>query len=794
MKRNRLLATAKSLFAVFASTLFFVGCEGLFPADDEPLGTEEITISASTESTPRTTLNSSDEVVWQNSDCITLFDATGTNAAGVRFSLQEGAGTTRGSFKGLSPEWGGATFAYYGFAASAPFTAVVPAQQSYVAGGFAMEVNPMVARCDNLENGLSFRNVAGIIELQITGTQTLSSIEVSAEESLSGFCTIDSSTLDITAMSTFADTHSVVLSNINEELDASTAKSFKLVVLPGTYTNLTVKMVHTEGRSVTLTAAEEIVVERSKITPIAGLVCDNASAEVPKYVTLSIIEERTNWHTVSLKSEMSEEATSFLFTCGADSSINEWLNDNPDKDILDMLVENGNRYSEDTEMTYSTSPGIIYHFYAIALNASLEMIGDVFHLEHTAPAIPYDDALTVDISIPEGALTENSIEASLTPTLACDKLHVSIYEEVIDTLNAPDVIFRQVAIYPTRILEGVGAGEAATVLFNNLTPDTSYYIYVVAISTEGNYSHLTKKLVATPAHETSAATATLAPVSISDFSAKFSITLSEGSTGYKYAYFPKAEINNDNIAAYANEIHLQSSTLHTESEILLRTLTEKTEYSLLVIAYDTGNNYGELARCDFTTTDIVADANVPGYSNMLGEWAVSYYNNNDVLHSNAFVISFEQDIEGKTYTIKGLSGAGVNAEDSGIYDAVSARFYGSDHPINIDGSRNVVMNEDMSQTYDIHCNSIEGQKLFYKGPQIWDNGDGSYSIGVYGSTNLNGYTFGVFDKSGNFVGTYAVLAYNVTIRRAVSSEQTSTTEAFSRGDTLTPTWSSLKLF
>ncbi|MBQ2395343.1 MAG: hypothetical protein II307_06235, partial [Alistipes sp.] len=77
MKRNRLFAAAKRVFAVFAATLLFAGCEE-FPFFG-PENPEEITITATTENTvSRTTLNASDEVVWQKDDGFVLYDmATG---------------------------------------------------------------------------------------------------------------------------------------------------------------------------------------------------------------------------------------------------------------------------------------------------------------------------------------------------------------------------------------------------------------------------------------------------------------------------------------------------------------------------------------------------------------------------------------------------------------------------------------------------------------------------------------------------------------------------------------------
>ena len=338
MKRKQLFATAKRVFAVFAATLLFAGCEGLFPGlTPKP---EEITISATTENAvSRTTLNAIDEVVWQKDDGFVLYDmATGLEIES--YFISGGIGTTSGSFTGEKPAWEGPSWAYYGELAHGVGQAKVLATQKYVEGGFAVNVNPMVAVCNNVEEGVQFKNAAGIIELLISGSQNLASIEVSAKEYLSGYYDIDQTTFEKSdSQWAVSSGGNVTLTDINVQLDEQNAKSFKVVVMPGTYTEFTVKMTNVDGSVVTKTAEEAIIVERSKITPIAGLVDSSAPVEQPKYATLSFVEEETNWHQIKIQGTFSSEVNGLLFMWGTDDFIEEWMTANPNKTIIDMMAD-----------------------------------------------------------------------------------------------------------------------------------------------------------------------------------------------------------------------------------------------------------------------------------------------------------------------------------------------------------------------------------------------------------------------------------------------------------------------
>ena len=784
MKNNRLFATAKRVLAVFAVTLIFAGCEGLLPGFGEPEN-EEITITATTEkTTSRTTLNASDEVVWQAEDWITLYDmATGINTES--FSISGGVGTTSATFTGQKPDWTGSTWVYYGDLAYGVYSAKVPATQVYDKnGGFSINVNPMAAVCENLEDGIQFKNLAGIIELQISGTQTLASIEVSAKEHLSGYYDLDQTTLEKSSSQYAVSSGSnVTLTDINVQLDEQNAKSFKIVVMPGTYTEFTVKMTNADGSVVTKSAEEEIIVERSKITPIAGLVDSAEPVEVPKYVTLSLVEAETNWHQAKVVSQIHEGANGVLYMWGDDAYVEEWKTANPDKQFIEMMIENGGMYAENIEFSYTLAPGTNYNFYAVGLligednNASI--VGDIFHLTYK-PEIPYDETASLTVEVPQSSLLENSAVVHITPSTTFAKVYVSLYTAAVDANNSEALIFYNVAIKPARIIENVST--AIDVEFEPLTPNTELVAYVIGETAEGKYTHLTKAFFKTPEHVAAAVTATAEAVEVKDWTAKFNITLSEGATGYKYAFFTKATYDNNPTVDWAHEVSTYD-TFSTNTELNAKNLTEDTEYVLITIAYDANDTYGAASMLNFTTTALVADYNVVGYDKFLGEWTVSYTGSDGTRFEDNYIATVSQVVRGKLYAIKGLGGTGLGDIDDTVY----ARFNGDGQPITIPDSE-VLYAGQYDANYHILMTMIFGNSLYINGPSIWENADGTYGVGEPSDPVNSGFGISAFYKSnGEYAGSLTLFK-NVIMKKR--SEYGASTEKFNRQETVFPNWKS----
>lgn len=781
MKRNRLFATAKRVLAVFAVTLIFAGCEGLLPGFGEPEN-EEITITATTEKT-RVSIDSEDRVLWKTDDSFTVQAIENNDGTMIEvFSLLSGVDQSTGSFTGTKPEWSGRSYAYYGAAASGALTARVPATQEYHwDGGFSMDVLPMAAICENIEDGVQFKNVAGIIEFNISGTQHLASIEVSAKESLSGMFDIDQTTFE--KSSSISDGGNIVLTNIDYSLYEDRAMPFRIAVIPGTYHDLTVKMVNKDGSSVTKTAEEAIVVERSAITPIEGLVDGTEPVEVPKYVTLSLVEAETNWHQAKVVSQIHEGANGVLYMWGDDAYVEEWKTANPDKQFIEMMIENGGMYAENIEFSYTLAPGTNYNFYAVGLligednNASV--VGDIFHLTYK-PEIPYDETASLTVEVPQSSLLEDSAVVHITPSTTFAKVYVSLYAAAVDANNSEALIFYNVAVKPSRTIENVST--AIDVEFEPLTPNTELVAYVIGETAEGKYTHLTKAFFKTPEHVAAAVTATAEAVEVKDWTAKFNITLSEGATGYKYAFFTKATYDNNPTVDWAHEVSTYD-TFSTNTELNAKNLTEDTEYVLITIAYDANDTYGAASMLNFTTTALVADYNVVGYDKFLGEWTVSYTGSDGTRFEDNYIATVSQVVRGKLYAIKGLGGTGLGDIDDTVY----ARFNGDGQPITIPDSE-VLYAGQYDANYHVLMTMIIGSNLYINGPSIWENADGTYGVGEPSDPVNSGFGISAFYKSnGEYAGSLTLFK-NVIMKKR--SEYGASTEKFNRQETVFPNWKS----
>ena len=799
MKRNRLFASAKGFFAVLATTLLFAGCEGLFPeTPDVPPGTD-ITIKATTEKTvSRTTLGVNDEVVWQQGDYIYAIDAAGSAEGWATFDLTDGAGTTSATFVGKQPDFAGPYYLYYGEEPHSlgTYCVRVLANQKYDKnGGFAQWVNPMVGVCEKLGDDVEFKNVAGIIELQITGTQSLSSIEISAKEPLSGiFNLVQDTRYERDDRYAVEEGGSVTLTEIGGvQLEEGVAKTFKFVVIPGTYTEFTVKMTNADGTVVTKTAEGEIVVERSKITPIAGLVDSAEPAEKPKYVNLQFVEEDTSWHHIRVKTEKAAYAVNqILYMWGTDEFIDEWMAANPNKSILDMMLVEGGLYSEDVDFTYNTVPGINYNFYALGLFVSESqetyMAGDIEHISYTSQ-VPYDANATVSITVPAETITENSAVAKITPSTPFARVYVASYSATVDANNPMELIYYNV-FKNGNVYENVTSIIDAPVV--DLAPEKEYVVYAIGETPDGKFTPLAKQFFTTPAHVEASVAATATITELKEWSVKFNVTMSAGAVGYKVGCWTADIVNSPNNANV--DWAYQVSTLEgisTEPTFDLSGLTEDTAYVAFFIAYDANDHYGPVSRVDFTTKAITPVQGVAGYEAMLGSWTLSYTDAQNTRHQDDITITITENISGKLFSIKGLMGAGGSVYGGSGDDTVIAR-YNEDGSIQIDWEKGIADASNYGQSYEIYCSLLVGNSIYYQGPMIWANEQGTYKIGHPSAPADSGYAFGAWQKSdGEFAGVLGGAHYDVVMKKVSQSTSSASTEVFGRKDTISPTWKSV---
>ena len=223
-------------------------------------------------------------VFWEHDDCIAVFDNS-TAKSCYRIN-RDAVGSTSGLFDSVSlPEEGtgdlmDGCIAYY------PYSPLVSCEQSekgFILSGLQMpglqtfKENtiaqnhlPMAAQSDNLDN-LSFRNICGIIKIQLLGEGTITSVTVSgnSDEVLSGEMQVqlDKGSEPIAIMSASGSKSVTLDCGESGVVLSETEPTVFMIVLPPTeFSNgLEVVITDSDGNSETIRTEKKNNLKRSKI-------------------------------------------------------------------------------------------------------------------------------------------------------------------------------------------------------------------------------------------------------------------------------------------------------------------------------------------------------------------------------------------------------------------------------------------------------------------------------------------------------------------------------------------------
>ena len=805
MKHSASNAARYVIAALVSVTTMLSGCTESVTDDNAtlPVG-DKITIKATTErrvyssETGRTSLGGNDEVLWSKGDTIVVYDAGSYNSQ--TFVLESGAGTTSATFSGYKPS-GSSFIAFYGDNTRGGGLLALPAEQRYVAGGFADYVNPMLAVSDNLENGLAFQNLMGVLELNVTGTKSVQSITVSADGMLlSGNVSVDTQSLELTP---YGETsNSVSLVDINEALNESTASRFNVVVPPATYENLNIRINNTDGTYVERTSADPITVGRNQIVPIMGLEDgEDANASV---VSLFIDENYSNLFDVVVYSQMSEDCSRFVYLCATRDLIDEWKSQNPNGTERDMVLTEGSTYDSDIQFMYSDVTDIEYHFYAIGYNIDGEE-QQMVHLTYFAQ-VPYDDNMTLTVSLPD----ENIGETEAMPLFKCtgnmETLYVCVTEKSYIENMMFGSIFRWVSRSPQYAISMNGEGETVLTL-GDLMPDTEYTIMSIGESPDNKYSRLNLYEFSTKSHVPSSAAATASSLNIEDIKASFNISMNETAVSYKalalnhssysYEYYTSNNENMADVVANWDDGYLESAIYGDTPVLTVDHLDPESDYTLYMIAYDADGSYGTVFSCEFTTVAYfpVYDQQ---YNKFLGEWSVSYKDRTTgALISNAYNISISAGVEGKTFLVSGLAGPDY-INYYGFDDTFVARFI--DNQIHMFHGTPIadvgllseyyiefyVMSDAFSHEQAVYVGTLSDERVAFAGRfPGYDPSD----TGFDSDYNFNRCTFMAYDKySGNTAGYVGMYLVDLVLDKVPQTNAGSSTQQFDRVNPINPSW------
>ncbi|MBO6168954.1 MAG: hypothetical protein J6O51_03175 [Bacteroidales bacterium] len=168
------------LFAFIAAfSCWAISCQSL--TTEEPLAGPG-TLSATFETLPSTKTGlfpaggGSYKVLWSAKDMISVFPDA--QQAPYIYQLTAGEGTEKGTFSGYGT--GSSYIAYYpggssvGRKSADEISVVLPVEQNYIEGSFDQGASPMAAYAEGQQ--LSFKNLASILKLSVTGHHTVTRI------------------------------------------------------------------------------------------------------------------------------------------------------------------------------------------------------------------------------------------------------------------------------------------------------------------------------------------------------------------------------------------------------------------------------------------------------------------------------------------------------------------------------------------------------------------------------------------------------------------------------------------
>ena len=259
------------IFAALAA-IALISCDRRLDVQEQPQTEESASVfTASTESpATKTALEQDGEqynVNWQDGDRITIVDAAPN--VGVYTTTST---TTQGSFTYV-PESGSEAVtdpykAWYPAGIYNGGTPALPPTQEYIAGNISG--SPMYAESGTTD--LAFKNIAGIIRLNISTTQSdkkVRRIELSANQGMSGTITNAATLASSEYVATVSGTAGVTLDcGEGGVAIGAEATAFHIAVPANTYTGLTITVVTTDGEVQTRTAKSGIDITRSCITTI----------------------------------------------------------------------------------------------------------------------------------------------------------------------------------------------------------------------------------------------------------------------------------------------------------------------------------------------------------------------------------------------------------------------------------------------------------------------------------------------------------------------------------------------
>ena len=244
----------KNILLIAGPVLAFTAVSCSLEENTEPVVDSVVPMEFSADApATRTAITDGNAVIWSEDDAISVFDGAGNH----KFTAGT-AGSTTTTFSGKAESEKETYYAIYPYSADASLAgmtihSVLPANQYSTADGtFDTMLAPAVAKAE--ENGnLIFHNVAGLVKFTFTGAgdRAVKSISMTADQSLTGSYSVDMSGEEFSAVATASasagETPAVSGITLTAKEGNLAAGPYYLVALPGTYKNVEISVVLSDG-------------------------------------------------------------------------------------------------------------------------------------------------------------------------------------------------------------------------------------------------------------------------------------------------------------------------------------------------------------------------------------------------------------------------------------------------------------------------------------------------------------------------------------------------------------------
>lgn len=278
-----------------------VSCEQNPSVDEQPSPQQKVRLTASVETT-RTVLGEDLSVLWQEGDCVTMWAVTDGDMQESKFTLVEGANTEEAVFEGYMPKVDAEQVQYYVTYGEniVPGSVYLSEWQNYRPGSFGTtdswlgmgsSLNQMFAEYTPGTDKVNFRNMFGMMKLEVYGSGLLYYVEITAENgNLAGEFYFDTETLELEC--DYGESYTYI-NNINTELTEEPLPLY-VVLPPGTYENITLTFYDDSWTEYSVTATNPIEISRSVITPVTPAI-EVVVPEAPSYDCWQVIGTMNGW-------------------------------------------------------------------------------------------------------------------------------------------------------------------------------------------------------------------------------------------------------------------------------------------------------------------------------------------------------------------------------------------------------------------------------------------------------------------------------------------------------------------